>query len=611
MRILVVQLGDIGDLVVSTPALSALREAYPVAFIAVMTNAHAVPVLEGTGVVDEVIPFVRMEYNNTRSMLLPENREMLFGLRRRHFDVIVFLHHLTLKWGALKFAAIAYLTRAKRRVGLDNGRGWFLTDTITDYGFGEKHQAQYWLDVVGLLGANRMPRPGVVAVQHYELPRAGLRVVIHAGSGGFSVARRWAPERFARVADRIAQRLNAQIVLVGSDSDNGAEVAAAMKSPVINLIGKTTIPELASVIQQSALFVGADSGVMHIAAAVGTPVVAIFGPTNEYAWGPWLPAGQSAVVRTAPVCAPCAYVQHEVGLRDGCEPRTCMTMVSERQVLLAVAALLKGERPPLPPPHYAPEHSLRRLRILGLPVDALTFDDLLETISGWMRDPGAHQVCTTNPEFMMMAQQDYNFRIVLQRADLCVPDGVGLLLAARLLRDRLPERVTGSDGVPLIAERAAREGWRLYLLGAADGVAEKAAAVLTERYPGLQIAGTYAGSPAGSEEDAIVERINASGADILFVAYGAPKQDLWIARNLPRLNVKMAMGVGGSFDFVAGIVPRAPQWMRRAGLEWLYRLYLKPSRIGRMTRLPRFLWAVLRRGHNGTWYTPKKSIELA
>jgi N-acetylglucosaminyldiphosphoundecaprenol N-acetyl-beta-D-mannosaminyltransferase len=157
----------------------------------------------------------------------------------------------------------------------------------------------------------------------------------------------------------------------------------------------------------------------------------------------------------------------------------------------------------------------------------------------------------------------------------------------------LPERVTGSDGVPLIAAEAAKRGWRIYLLGAAPGVADQAAEVLRTHNPALQIAGVYSGSPAPEEEDAIVERINAANADILFVAYGAPEQDKWIARNLPRLRVKMAMGVGGSLDFVAGVVPRAPQAFQRLGLEWLYRLYLQPWRIVRMMRLPRFVLAVL------------------
>jgi exopolysaccharide biosynthesis WecB/TagA/CpsF family protein len=133
------------------------------------------------------------------------------------------------------------------------------------------------------------------------------------------------------------------------------------------------------------------------------------------------------------------------------------------------------------------------------------------------------------------------------------------------LGHKLPERVTGSDGVPLIAERAAKEGWRLFFLGAAPGVAAEAAKRLTACYPGLQVVGTYSGSPSGAEEDEIVARINQSGADILFVAYGAPAQDKWIARNLPRLRPRVAMGVGGSFDFVAGVLKRAPPWMRPPG----------------------------------------------
>src|SRR5690606_38622524 len=144
-------------------------------------------------------------------------------------------------------------------------------------------------------------------------------------------------------------------------------------------------------------------------------------------------------------------------------------------------------------------------------------------------------------------------------------------------------------GVPIIAEQAAKKGWRLFLLGAAPGVADKTANILRQKHPGLHIAGTYSGSPAPEEEDGIVALVNASNADILFVAYGAPEQDKWIARNLPRLHVAMAMGVGGAFDFIAGIVPRAPQWMQRMGLEWLYRLYLQPWRIRRMLRLPRFV----------------------
>ncbi len=193
----------------------------------------------------------------------------------------------------------------------------------------------------------------------------------------------------------------------------------------------------------------------------------------------------------------------------------------------------------------------------------------------------------------MTARRDPNFANILRRAALCVPDGVGLLWAARRAGQPLPQRVTGSDGVPIIAARAAEQGWRLFLLGAAPGIAERAADILRARHPGIQIVGTHSGSPAPEEEDAIVARVNASGADILFVAYGAPAQDKWIARNLPRLRVAMAMGVGGAFDFIAGVVPRAPHWMQRLGLEWLFRLVRQPWRARRMLRLPRFVLAAL------------------
>jgi N-acetylglucosaminyldiphosphoundecaprenol N-acetyl-beta-D-mannosaminyltransferase len=241
------------------------------------------------------------------------------------------------------------------------------------------------------------------------------------------------------------------------------------------------------------------------------------------------------------------------------------------------------------------EGRIDTIHILGSPVSVVTYAQWLDLIGAWMaeKDGRLHHVCTVNPEMIMIAQTDSNFRNILRRVDLTVPDGVGLLWAARRRGTPLPERVTGSDGVPLIAAEAARQGWRMFLLGAADGVAERAAAVLRREHPDLQIVGTYAGSPKPEDEDGIVERVNASGVDILFVACGAPEQDKWIARNAPRLRVKMAMGVGGSLDFIAGVVPRAPVWMRRMGIEWLYRLYLQPSRIGRMMRLPRFVFAVM------------------
>lgn len=232
---------------------------------------------------------------------------------------------------------------------------------------------------------------------------------------------------------------------------------------------------------------------------------------------------------------------------------------------------------------------MTRPRILGVPADPISYETLLEEIAGWIaEDSGPHQICTVNPEFIIIAQQNPAFYEVLQQSDLNIIDGWGAVLALRLRGIEVPVRVTGSDGVPMIAEHAAKHGWRLFLLGAGPGVAQKAAQIFEGQYPGLRIAGTYEGSPHPDEADAIIEMVNQVKADILLVAYGAPAQDLWIYEHRERLRVKVAMGIGGTLDFVTGHTPRAPLWMRNAGIEWLYRLYLQPSRWRRMLRLPRF-----------------------
>jgi N-acetylglucosaminyldiphosphoundecaprenol N-acetyl-beta-D-mannosaminyltransferase len=198
-----------------------------------------------------------------------------------------------------------------------------------------------------------------------------------------------------------------------------------------------------------------------------------------------------------------------------------------------------------------------------------------------------------NPEFVVAAQDDQLFRSILNKADLALPDGIGLLLAGRWLHQPLRERVTGSDFVPRFAALAARMDYRPFFLGAAPGVAERAAAKLAQQYPGFCVADCYAGNPSPDEEDTIINRVRASQPDALFVAYGAPVQDYWISRNLTRLEVPLAMGVGGTFDFIAGIVPRAPIWVQRLGLEWLFRLVNQPWRWRRQVALLEFVRLVL------------------
>lgn len=236
----------------------------------------------------------------------------------------------------------------------------------------------------------------------------------------------------------------------------------------------------------------------------------------------------------------------------------------------------------------------REVYILGVRVDNVTEEEALDQIDEFVRDGACHQIVTVNPEFVSMAQQDRNFRDIINGADLALPDGVGLLWAARILGRPLRERVAGTDLVERLASRAASRGYSLYLLGAAPGVGQQAAAMLQARYPGLRIAGAYPGSPSPEEDEEIIAKVRAVSPEILLVAFGAPAQDRWIHRNLERLGVPVSMGVGGALDFASGRVRRAPPWLRRLGLEWLFRLAQEPWRWHRMTRLPRFALLVLR-----------------
>jgi len=237
---------------------------------------------------------------------------------------------------------------------------------------------------------------------------------------------------------------------------------------------------------------------------------------------------------------------------------------------------------------------MRSIDVLGIRVDDVTVDEALDFVASRIAARAPCQIATVNPEFVMAAQSDAVFRDVLSHTALNLPDGIGVIWAARRLGRPLRERVSGVDVVERVAQRAGREGWKIFLLGAGEGVAQKVAEVWRSRYPGIGMAGTYGGSPRRDEEDEIVERVRAASPGVLFVAYGAPAQDIWIARNWERLNVPVAMGVGGALDFIAGITRRAPRWMQRSGLEWLHRLIRQPWRWRRMRALPRFAWRVLR-----------------
>lgn len=234
--------------------------------------------------------------------------------------------------------------------------------------------------------------------------------------------------------------------------------------------------------------------------------------------------------------------------------------------------------------------------VLGVDVHCVTEEEVVRYAERCLLEQRRCRIVTVNAEFIMLARTDRAFREAITSADLATPDGAGVVWAARRQGANIERRVGGSDLIWSLSRLAARLDRPVFLLGGAEGVAAAATDTLAREIPGLQIAGTYAGSPSREQEDAIVDLVRASGAGMLFVAYGAPGQDLWIERNLARSGAVIGMGVGGSFDYLAGTARRAPVWMQERGLDWLWRLIRQPWRWRRMLALPRFAWAVVREG---------------
>lgn len=236
---------------------------------------------------------------------------------------------------------------------------------------------------------------------------------------------------------------------------------------------------------------------------------------------------------------------------------------------------------------------MNQARVLGVRVDCLDMEASLDRIEQFVDAGGHHLVATVNPEFVMRARVDQDFARVLESADLCLADGSGVVWAARRQGCAMREPVTGVDLIPPLAALCARRGFRIFLLGAAPGVANDLATRLRVEYPELEVE-AHAGTPDPSADVATLALIRAHKPQVLLVAYGHPKQELWIDRMRESLGVAVAMGVGGSFDYLTGRIPRAPTWMRRARLEWLFRLVRQPWRVRRMAVLPIYALRVLR-----------------
>lgn len=228
-----------------------------------------------------------------------------------------------------------------------------------------------------------------------------------------------------------------------------------------------------------------------------------------------------------------------------------------------------------------------RVDVLGVAFDNVTLDEAVERAMALLEEDGPHLAATPNPEIVQCAGKDPEYARILADADLVIPDGIGVIHAAKILGRPLKGRVPGIDFAAALMGRMAETGRRLFLLGAAPGVAEQAAANLQAAHPGLVICGVYDGY--FKEDGPVVQKIRDARADVVFVCLGFPKQEKWIAAHGAETGARLLIGLGGSLDVFAGKVERAPEQFQKLGLEWLYRLMKQPSRAGRMAKLPLFL----------------------
>lgn len=241
--------------------------------------------------------------------------------------------------------------------------------------------------------------------------------------------------------------------------------------------------------------------------------------------------------------------------------------------------------------------------ILGIPINNLTMTEAVEAIMKRLDEDGPSQVCFVNADCANIAYRHQEYHAVLRKADLTLADGIGLKLAGKLLAQEIKQNVNGTDLFPRLCEALSGTGYGMFLLGARPGVADKVRDWVAEHYPGVIVSGCHHGYFSSEEENEVIQQIANSGAAILLVAFGAPRQDLWISQHLAETGVKVALGVGGLFDFYSGRIPRAPLWMREMGMEWLYRFIQEPGRLWKRYFVGNaiFLWRVMKEKRRDRW----------
>ena len=377
-RILAVKLADIGDALGIEPALATLRAGYPRATLDVLVTPNARAALSTCPHVDSIIDFEKHIFDDPRGLLYPRRLlaagRFLLALRRRRYDRLIVFHHLPSRWGARKFSLVARAVGAPVVAGLDNGRGAFLTHAAYDRGFGALPEWRYWLEVTRALGLTPIHRPPVFVVPPAAQAEAdaivagldwtaGPLVALHPSVGGYAPIKQWPVERFIAVARDLIDSAGATILIVGGAETAmlGAELARRLGPSAADLTGRTTLPVLAGLLRRCRLLIGNDSGVAHLADAVGCRTLAIFGPTNAAAWAParahvitlpLAPQGRELPVLTGDggvalrvdePCSPCYYAGFETHGRGVCYHRNCLHHLTTDTVATVAREMLTAD----------------------------------------------------------------------------------------------------------------------------------------------------------------------------------------------------------------------------------------------------------------------------
>lgn len=234
---------------------------------------------------------------------------------------------------------------------------------------------------------------------------------------------------------------------------------------------------------------------------------------------------------------------------------------------------------------------MEKEEILGIDVCVTTYKELKQCIKDDIEQNKKSYIVTVNPEKVIKANKDKSLKKILNEAKYQIPDGVGIIYASRIKKGKIKSRITGIDTMDMICALCNDEKFKIFMYGAEEEVIEKAKTNLEKKYKNINICGYINGYEKDTKT--IIKKINDSRADVLFVALGSPKQELFISKNIDNINCKILLGVGGSFDVISGKKKRAPKWMQKKGLEWLYRLIKEPKRFFRQTKIVSFIFEVI------------------